>query len=90
MAGGKLKEVGTKHWYCPNANSTNSIGFTALPGDRVYEDDDFSTPGKFGAWWSITESDDAAYYLDLSFKTSSAEIYDAYKTTFRSVRCILN
>jgi len=28
----KLREMGTKHWNFPNKESTNEVGFTALPG----------------------------------------------------------
>jgi len=31
VAGGKIKETGTKHWKEPNKGATNETGFTALP-----------------------------------------------------------
>ena len=30
--GGELKEIGTSHWAYPNADVSNSTGWTALPG----------------------------------------------------------
>jgi uncharacterized protein (TIGR02145 family) len=38
VAGGKLKETGTAHWYTPNTDATNESDFTALPGGvRMYD-----------------------------------------------------
>ena len=32
IAGGKMKEEGTDHWFDPNTGANNESGFTALPG----------------------------------------------------------
>ena len=34
IAGGKMKESGTKHWEGPNLGATNESGFTALPSEK--------------------------------------------------------
>ena len=52
IAGGKLKEIGTKHWNSPNVGATNSSGFTALPAGFYFYG--FGTLGVNGSWWSAT------------------------------------
>lgn len=54
--GGKLKETGTVHWWTPNTGATNESAFTALPGGTNYEDRDFEYMGRFGSFWTSTES----------------------------------
>jgi uncharacterized protein (TIGR02145 family) len=51
VAGGKLKETGTKHWEFPNIGATNEVGFTALPGGRRLPDGTFENIGTDGYWW---------------------------------------
>jgi uncharacterized protein (TIGR02145 family) len=52
IAGGSLKEAGTKSWENPNTGATNSTGFSALPGGRRSYDGTFTGMGKAGYWMS--------------------------------------
>jgi uncharacterized protein (TIGR02145 family) len=54
FAGGKLKETGTKHWLSPNADATNTTGFSALPGGMRLVNGSFYDVGQTGIWWSTT------------------------------------
>jgi uncharacterized protein (TIGR02145 family) len=53
IAGGKLKEAGTMHWFSPNVGATNETGFTAIPGGMRTFDGYFL---HFARWWSATEA----------------------------------
>ncbi|MDY0143384.1 MAG: FISUMP domain-containing protein [Bacteroidales bacterium] len=55
VAGGKLKETGTTHWFSPNTGATNETGFTALPGGYRGGNGAFNGVGGGGSWWSATE-----------------------------------
>jgi uncharacterized protein (TIGR02145 family) len=61
VAGGKLKEKGTLHWFPPNTDAVNSYGFTALPGgSRYWTNGGFYLNGKYGWYWSSTENTSTA------------------------------
>src|SRR5690606_15049986 len=74
VAGGKLKETGTTHWFSPNTGATNETGFTALPGGYRFNPGEFKYIKNFGYWWSATEDNTASalywimsyYHSDLS------------------------
>lgn len=90
IAGGQLKEIGTTHWYSPNAGASNQTGFTALPGGCRDSDGTFQyNPGN-GFWWSSTEDGTyGAYYLIMYFNSSYANRSSSYdKISGYSVRCI--
>jgi len=57
IAGGKLKETGTSHWYSPNTGATNESGFTALPGGCRCPCPYWTFAGisSAGYWWAATE-----------------------------------
>jgi uncharacterized protein (TIGR02145 family) len=68
VAGGKMKEIGTAHWYAPNTGATNSSGFTALGGGcrRTDIGGNFTSILNFGYFYSSTESSATdAYYRTL-------------------------
>jgi uncharacterized protein (TIGR02145 family) len=61
IAGGKLKETGTAHWWSPNTGATNESGFTAVPAATRYYTGGFSPLGEREAVWSSTRNSGAGY-----------------------------
>jgi uncharacterized protein (TIGR02145 family) len=55
VAGAKIKEAGTSHWYSPNTGATNESGFTALPGGFRNINGIFNLLGYYGNWWTSTQ-----------------------------------
>lgn len=53
-AGYALKEAGTSHWSVPNTGSTNSSGFTALPGGGRMNEGVFGSAGEMAQFWVNT------------------------------------
>lgn len=87
--GGKLKETGTKHWFYPNTEATNSSGFTALPGGNRSKKGDFLNLGSYAYFWSTTEYDSDCALIRTLYNDNS-EIYRSigYKVEGFSVRCL--
>jgi len=80
VAGGKMKEAGTAHWFDPNSGADNSSGFTAFPGITI---------GTFGSWWSSSEVYGTmawTRYLFNSTPISSRENFG--KQSQLSIRCL--
>jgi uncharacterized protein (TIGR02145 family) len=76
VAGGKMKEAGTTHWYTPNTSANNSSYFTALPGGVTSGDGTFTSLGYYGFWWSATEYNAAYAWIRI--------LYYNYGDTYRS------
>jgi uncharacterized protein (TIGR02145 family) len=92
VAGDKLKEAGTAHWYSPNTGATNESGFTALPGGLRVSDGAFYYVGGIGHWWSSTE-DGATHAWDRGLGCLSSGIFSSnyggyFKSFGCSVRCL--
>ena len=86
VAGGKMKETGTKHWQSPNTGATNESGFSALPGG--YRDDDINIYGCMGGcayFWSSTES--STWDMDYNHSGIEGYVYQDKVDAF-SVRCV--
>ncbi len=87
-SGGKMKEVGTMHWFNPNTGADNSCGFTALPGGICTGT--FSGLGYDGYWWSSTEINSGT--ADLLYLEYNSSIILSHINTLKavglSIRCV--
>jgi uncharacterized protein (TIGR02145 family) len=83
-AGNKLKS--TSGWY-NNGNGTDQYGFSALPGGgRITS---FIDAGKYGYWWTATESDDEeAYGREMIYPTGNVPGLAYPKNSGFSARCV--
>jgi uncharacterized protein (TIGR02145 family) len=90
VAGGKLKETGTTHWYSPNTGATNETGFTALPGGCL-SGGTFGNIGYFGIWWSVTEGQGRVWtrYVSCYFSDIQRVLLEN-GSGFFSVRCLMD
>ncbi len=89
VAGGMLKETGTRHWDNPNTGATNETGFTALPGGDRYDDVVFYFVGYYGDWWSATEfGANSATARGMGYDRSDVCRHPGYKEDGYSIRCL--
>lgn len=90
VAGGKMKEVGTSHWTYESLNTTNSSGFTALPGGYIHTlDGKFYGLGESGMWWSRTAYDaNYAWKFDINAYGAVLMTANVNKRNGYSVRCL--
>ena len=91
IAGGKLKETGTIHWWSPNSFATNESGFSALPGGYRYSIGIYYYINSNGAWWTTTpNSTTAAWYRYMYYNYSSVDRTFNSKVNGYAVRCLKN
>ena len=78
VAGSKMKETGTTHWFTLNTGATNESGFTALPSGWCDDGDPpFVHMGFLGFYWTTTHylNDHYEYYRQLDY---SANVYSYF------------
>ncbi len=88
IAGGKMKETGTIHWYSPNTGATNSSGFTVFGGGSRDETGPFYNV-KYSAFiLSSTMSGSNAFYRYLFYSDSTIKRLSLPRNQGYSVRCL--
>ncbi len=88
--GGKLKASDTTYWHSSNPGSTNSTGFTALPGGyRNNYNGSFGFITGVGYYWTASSSNsNFAWYREFGFHENRIQrSYFDFKYGF-SVRCV--
>jgi len=89
IAGGKMKESGTRHWQKPNNKATNSSGFTGLPGGYRFLNGKFYDIGVSSSWWSLSApSATDAWAYGVNYDGAAVGTDGGYKLNGFSVRCI--
>ena len=89
IAGGKLKETGTVHWFSPNTGATNETSFNALPGGSRYMDGNFVALGYTAKWWTSQSTDDfSARQYSARYDVSNIYYFNNYMTNGNSLRCV--
>jgi uncharacterized protein (TIGR02145 family) len=90
IAGEKLKEMGTTHWYSPNEQcASDESNFSARAGGDRSPEGSFEYLKQTAFFWTSTsESSLNAYWYILSYEVPNFFIDPAYKKYGCSVRCI--
>jgi uncharacterized protein (TIGR02145 family) len=90
VAGGKMKETGTTHWFSPNTGATNVSGFTALPnGIREFNNGDFYLIGDYGHCWSRDENNsDSSFAIWNKYDVQNSNLGTTEKVNGIAVRCV--
>ncbi len=98
VAGGKLKETGTKYWYDPNVGASDAVGFSGLPGAAYFASSStsptvFDGMGYFGAWWTSSDRIGVShdpYFFYLGYDIESLSYQEGFESDGRSIRCVKN
>lgn len=90
-AGNLMKATGVAYWNSPNLGSTNSSGFTSLPGGVRYDNGSFQFIGYSANYWTSTSANiSSAFFRNnvVGFPGVYRSSIDGRKANGMSVRCI--
>ncbi len=89
LAGGKLKQKGTRFWKSPNTGAEDTDGFAALPGGLCDQSGRFFTINNYAVFWTATETSRASA-VARHLSHAETKIYqDGMDKAFGfSVRCV--
>lgn len=89
IAGAKLKSKSLQHWESPNAQATNSSGFSALASGLRFIEGDFFGLLNYAGWWSKQSLDEtSALKLNVNYLSGSS-FFDGYNKGYGfSIRCL--
>ena len=88
VAGGKMKSTGTNFWTNPNADATNSSGFSALPAGSRSNTGEFQNAREYGLWWSVTDFTAGGWMRFAEFTGGNLYRDQFNKNYGLSVRCV--
>jgi uncharacterized protein (TIGR02145 family) len=72
-----------------SGNGTDYYGFSALPGGDRNSGGGFGSAGRYGNWWTATESNsDFAYFWFMGYYYIGVSEYSYFKNSGFSVRCV--
>jgi uncharacterized protein (TIGR02145 family) len=84
VAGGKMKETGTSHWFSPNFGATNESGFSGLPGGYFWPNS-FTSIGYYGVFWRTMVNYEG---YNLYFESQKTNTLIPNKAAGFSIRCL--
>ncbi len=92
IAGGKMKETGTAHWFAPNTGATNSSGLSILAAgeyDAYYTPNKFQLLKEYAVYWTSTQVNGTkARERYLTYNLASSKSFDWFKVMKYSIRCV--
>lgn len=89
VAGGRMKASGSSLWNSPNTGADNSSGFSAVPSGSHYMNGSYYLLGKYGWYWSSTESNaDEAWHVYMQYNSGAITGKAGSKKDGFSVRLI--
>jgi len=87
--GGKMKEIGTAHWFSPNTSATNESIFTALPSGGRGGFGGFTYLGDYASFWSSSANGSlGAWSRCLHYDSDGVYRNNSYHSYGFSTRCL--